>query len=670
MTPALRTLPALALLAACATSPAPAPNAKPTPAAQASPAPLDADQRIETASGASFTAPKGWSLERRDGLVALACPDGELAVGLFETNEKAIDDAIAAGWKRLAPGFSGQVKEAVSPPAGDGWDELRVVQYQFPPQAQRFAQAVARRKSETWHVLLFEGPLSAVSRRGAQVNLVASSYRAAGSERESLAGRAPIAFDEARLKAFEAFIEKARVQTAVPGAAFAIVRDGKIVLEKGLGVRELGKAEPVGPETRFMIGSTTKALTTLMMARLVDDGLFAWETPVIELRPDFALADAEATRKLTMRHTVCGCTGMPRRDLDFLFEYGGLTPEKVLESMRSMAPTTGFGEVFQYSNLMIAASGFIAAAARTDEPLGPVYDRRMKALVFDPIGMSATTFDFAEALRGDHAIPHGRDIGLEYRVLPLSIEEAVLKIRPAGGAWSSARDMARYVITELAKGVGPDGKRVVSEANLLERYKPQAKLGEGATYGLGLIVDDFRDVKVVRHGGNTLGFSSDMVWLPEHGIGFVVLNNAGMSGAFNRAVRGYFLEWLFDQPKKSEEALAFEVERFGKMAAEKTKGIDMKPDADKVGRLVGTYRNESLGTLTVRLDEQGALLDVGEWSSHFGTKESDGVTALVLLDAPYAGLGFLVGSQGARTVIKLSDGQKTFEFEPVAATAK
>ena len=151
----------------------------------------------------------------------------------------------------------------------------------------------------------------------------------------------------------------------MPGVALAVVQDGKIVLEKGLGVRELGANAPVTPATLFMIGSMTKPLTSLMMARLVDRKNFAWDTPVTKLLPAFALGDPVATPQVTMAHSVCACTGLPRWDMEFIFEWDKATPESRIELLRAMKPTTGFGETFQYSNLMVASGGYVAAKTAT-----------------------------------------------------------------------------------------------------------------------------------------------------------------------------------------------------------------------------------------------------------------------------------------------------------------
>jgi CubicO group peptidase (beta-lactamase class C family) len=95
----------------------------------------------------------------------------------------------------------------------------------------------------------------------------------------------------------------------IPGVAVAVVQDGHTVYAEGFGVRRAGATDPVTPETRFMIGSSTKPLTTLMMARLIDMGHFTWATPVTKVLPSFALADSDVTQRLEMRHTVCACTG-------------------------------------------------------------------------------------------------------------------------------------------------------------------------------------------------------------------------------------------------------------------------------------------------------------------------------------------------------------------------
>ncbi len=100
-----------------------------------------------------------------------------------------------------------------------------------------------------------------------------------------------------------------------------------------------------------------------------------------------------------VRHLICACTGLPRQDLEWLFEFKGVTPETALATLATMQPTSKFGEMFQYSNPMAGAAGFTAGhVLYPSMELGAAYDKAMQTQVFDPLGMKSTTFDYAQAL--------------------------------------------------------------------------------------------------------------------------------------------------------------------------------------------------------------------------------------------------------------------------------
>ena len=336
---------------------------------------------------------------------------------------------------------------------------------------------------------------------------------------EDLSSKTALPLEGARLKELETFIESAREKTHVPGAAVAVVQDGKIVFEKGFGVRERGKKEPVTHRTRFMIGSVTKSLSTLLISSLVDDGKVKWDARVKELLPTFETGDAAFTDKVTLAHTFCACTGMPRRDLDLIFEYGAHKPEDSFKAFIGLKPTTGLGETFQYSNQMTALGGFLAARiAEPRKPLAAAYASAMKARVFVPMGMTDTTASFEEGRKGAVASPHGGSLvgpHDEATVLPPAIERFVEPLAPAGAVFSTAHDMARYALVELAKGKTPEGKQAFGEANLLERRKARVRVGAKGAYGLGLATSTLRGVSVVTHDGGTFGFVARLRTLPR-----------------------------------------------------------------------------------------------------------------------------------------------------------
>ncbi len=292
-------------------------------------------------------------------------------------------------------------------------------------------------------------------------------------------------------------------------------------------MRELGKPNKVDGDTLFMIASNTKALTTLLLAKLVAEGRMTWDTPVTSLLPSFKLGDAETTKKVLVRQLICACTGLPRQDYEWLFEYEGVTPEKAMATLGTMQPTSKFGELFQYSNPMASAAGYTGGhVLYPDMELGAAYDRAMQTQVFDPLGMKSTTFDYPRALAGDHAAPHAPDIDGKPALAVMELNYSVIPQRPAGAAWSNVTDMLRYVSMELANGALPDGGRYIPKEPLLERRAPQVAIGKDETYGMGLMVDTEFDVPVVHHGGDMVGYHSDMIWLPGQNVGAVILTNA------------------------------------------------------------------------------------------------------------------------------------------------
>src|SRR6516162_712226 len=155
----------------------------------------------------------------------------------------------------------------------------------------------------------------------------------------------------------------------------ALLDHEKVVLAGGFGVRELGKPEKVDGNTLFMAASNTKGMTTLLLSELVDEGKIKWDEPVIAVYPGFKLGDPETTKKVLIKNLICACTGLPRQDLEWIFEFKNATPESTLALLGTMQPTSKFGEVFQYSNLMASAAGYVGAhQVYPNKELGAAYD--------------------------------------------------------------------------------------------------------------------------------------------------------------------------------------------------------------------------------------------------------------------------------------------------------
>ena len=203
----------------------------------------------------------------------------------------------------------------------------------------------------------------------------------------------------------------------------------------------------------------------------------------------------------------------------------------MVTALADVAPTARYGEQFIYSNLLVASGGYALGVANGGSAgdLGRAYDVALRERILRPIGMTHSTFDPEAVLAdGDYALPHAVDLSGDLRPLPLTAERGLLPYRPAGGLWSNAREMARYLQTELARGVAPGGTPVVSAENLEATWMPGVSVPNlyggppemAATmtrYGLGWLNGQYRGLRVVSHAGGTAGFTAEIAFLPEAG---------------------------------------------------------------------------------------------------------------------------------------------------------
>jgi CubicO group peptidase (beta-lactamase class C family) len=412
-----------------------------------------------------------------------------------------------------------------------------------------------------------------------------------------------------------------------------------------------------------MVASNTKALTTLMLGKLVDAKRFDWETPVTSLLPSFKLGDTATTRRVLVKHLICACTGLPRQDLEWLFEFKGSTPETALRTLGTMQPTSKFGEMFQYSNPMAAAAGYAGGhVAFPGLELGAAYDEAMRTLVFQPLGMTSTTFDYAKALAGNHAWAHAPDIDGKTSLAAMEVNYAVIPVRPAGAAWSNVNDMLKYVAMELADGKLPDGTQYIRRETLLARRARQVDLGKDATYGMGLMVDTKYATPVVHHGGDMIGFHSDMMWLPEYDVGAVVLTNGNPGWVLRTVFRRKLLEVLFDGRNEADADAASQAKSFYAQLAADRKLLTVPGDSGASSNLARHYHNDALGDIDVRRDGGRTVFDFGEFQSEVGSRKNpDGSTSFLTTAPGIDGLEFVVGTgDGKRLTIR--DAQHEYVF--------
>jgi len=624
---------------------------------------LSEDTAMTTVNGNELTAPVDWQVSVRGAATIFEAPEGDSFIALVDVDADDQDEAVEKAWSVYGK-TDREIKVANDLPDSDGWSKQRRYEYQTSPNERRTVIAGAMYSGQSWTVWIYDIADEVGGKRGAQVNLLLGSLVPEGYSRESFAGRKSKKLEEGQIAALSRYIEDAQEATGVPGVSVGIIQDGKVVFAGGFGVRELGNPAQVDAETRYIIASNTKGLTTLLLAKLVDDGELDWTTTVTDLMPTFQLGDDETTASVMVEHLVCACTGLPRKDMELIFEFGGRTADDAMATLAEVQPTSDFGEMFQYSNALAAAAGFAAGHVMyPDLELGAAYDRAMQTQVFDPLGMTSTTFDFDLALSGEYAKAYAADIDGNPSEVDFGINYAVEHVRPAGAGWSTVNDMLKYIQMELDLGLLPNGDRYISEEALLERREQKVPIGEHHYYGMGLMVDETYGTPVVHHGGDVFGHHSDMMWLPEHGVGAIVLTNGDPGWLIRTGFRRKLLEVLFDGEAQADESMEAAAERYFTQIAADRELMDLPVDSAAADKLAASYNNGPLGSITVSRDKDKLFFDFGEWQSEVASRVNpDESISFITISTGVQGFVFVVGSDSEPTLI-MRDAQHEYLFE-------
>ncbi len=333
----------------------------------------------------------------------------------------------------------------------------------------------------------------------------------------------------APLTGFDDLVARAMKDWRVPGLAMAVAKDGKVVVERGYGVRQLGQPAPVDSHTLFAIGSTTKAMTAALVGMLVDDKLLAWDDPVVKHLPWFQLKDPAVTRELTVRDLLTHRGGLG--NADYLWYGQSNSTEEILKRVRLIEPAYSVRSSFIYQNIMYAAAGAVIEAAG-HKP----WAETIRLRIFEPLGMrdSIATAATLKA-HANVAAPHDI-VGGQVRVIE---NMSVDPVASAGAVWSSVSDMARWMQFLLDGGRigGSGGKRLIGEATFAELFKPQTIAPfdmypttsvvkpHWMTYGLGWFQQDYRGRAVDFHTGSIDGMTAIHGLMRDDRLGVYVLAN-------------------------------------------------------------------------------------------------------------------------------------------------
>lgn len=634
-------------------------GAAPPPAAGQAPA----DVPGLTSAGHRFIVPGGWTLSRRGRAVILEAPEAGSRVAFVDVEARDADSAVGQAWAAYRDGPKPEPATSLPAANQNGWEDARSYVYRTPANEARQLTARAMRHGDRWAVRIEDLANTVSGQRAAELRLIRDEFLPANHVRESFAGRTAHRLDRARIEALTAFIEQSRTALGVPGISIGIVQDGEILFAGGFGVRALGSPERVDADTLYLIASSTKPLTTLMLAKLVDEGKLAWETPVADLLPGFRLADAEAARQIRVKHLLCACTGLPYRNLDWEFALPDSPASLTLDILARMRPTGPFGTTYSYSNPIAAAGGLAGGhAAFPAMELGAAYDRAMATRVFGPLGMTRTTFDFDQAMQGNHARSHGMTPPGELAPVEPARDRKMHAVRPTGGAWSNVNDLLAFVRMELAGGLLPDGTRYISESALKARQAPMIATGRHSWYGMGLETNVSSGTPVIFHGGRLYGHRGDTIWLPEHKVGVVILMNASTGNALMEALPRKLLELLFDGRPEADSMVAAAAAAEKQQRETARRSLRYPPDADHSALLAHRYVSDFLGEIRVERSGEQILFDFGAWKAPVASRTGPDGTISFVVVTPSTPFPFVAGKSGDKRTLTIRDAQNEYVF--------
>lgn len=410
----------------------------------------------------------------------------------------------------------------------------------------------------------------------------------------------------------DVYVNRALTNWRIPGVAVCIVKDNKVVVMKGYGIKELGLNNKVDENTLFMIGSNTKAFTATAMAMLQEDKKLSLDDNVTRYLPGFKLENKAAGEQAIIRDLLCHRLGFKTFQGDFTFYNTNLTSQQIIERLGHIKAAYPFRTKWGYTN-----AAFLTAGEIIPRVTGKTWATYLHDYIFAPLGMSNTlalTADMPKSL--NRTVPHTL-IDERLSAIPYAQMD---NMAPAGGICSSVNDMSKWVLALLNDGkVGP--RQVIPVKAIQATRQAQDIVGSvrhlnGETdyelYGLGWFLQDYSGHHIVMHDGGVSGYVSSVTLVPQEHLGIVILTNTDQN-AFYEALRWEIMDAYFKMQYRnySETYLSY----FKKSASDEQATLKRlrdsvalnPPPAQPAGNYTGRYYNDLYGNLTITHGENNDL---------------------------------------------------------------
>ena len=427
----------------------------------------------------------------------------------------------------------------------------------------------------------------------------------------------------------DTYVQRALKDWQIPGVAVCVVKDGKVVVMKGYGVKEMGTTNKVDENTLFMIGSNTKAFTATALAMLAADKKLSLDDHVIKWLPDFKLYDPWVTKEANIRDLLCHRLGFETFQGDFMFFDSDLTLAEVREKFGRLKPKYSFRSRWGYTNAAFMTAGEIIPGVT-----GKSWAAFLKDSLFTPLGMT-NTLALASEMKtaANRATAHTIVNGVLQKTRYGNIDA----LAPAGSISSSINDMSLWIMAQLNKGEY-NHTQVIPTAAIAQTWLPHSIIGNGghslnkahfSLYGLGWFLSEYEGRKLVEHTGGVNGFLTSVTMAPEEKLGIIILTNSD-DNKFFVALKNEILDAYLGLPYRNYSAIDLEVDRISKqkdstlLAEKRSKVFKNTPSQLPLASYAGNYEHEVYGKMTIALENKKLVARFEHHKGRYATLEALG----------------------------------------------
>lgn len=425
------------------------------------------------------------------------------------------------------------------------------------------------------------------------------------------------------------YLKEVKQQWHIPGIAFAVVKDGKMIYSNGFGVKEKDKDDLVDANTLFQIGSISKSFTAAVMASLVAEGRLSWEDTVKNILPDFRMYDRWVEENMQVKDIMTHHSGL-QGQLGTYIPNMGYDREDIWNMFPLLKPKYSLRGSYEYNNIT-----FIIASRIIEKLTGKSWEDNVRERIFEPVGMknscvTGEEFAAAENVATPHSFAYIKGAALtdstwvdSLAVEPLYGDEQALHwlsvIGPAGSISSTAEDMAKYLLFHLNKG--RVGDRQVIDSKQMEYLRKGHTItsqdsARVTMYGHCWFVEQNSRYRLYFHTGTTWGFTALAAFMPEQNLGFVVLVNSEAPAYPRYAIMRRLIDLYKGFPDKDYNNEYYEnwIESSRKSLIEREKEMaecEEKPAPD-YSLIVGEYYKDKLfGGAVVEQDGEDLYIIIG-----------------------------------------------------------